>query len=584
MSNAGFCLRVSWRASAKYTISRILYTAFLALSPLILLRISKELFYALVVNHNDASSYSSALFLLGLSSGISLLIKLLEKIFFNIKTIHDDLIEKHIAVCLTKKSMEVDIEFFDTTESMDLMKNASSDSVAVINHVWNLNNLFSSALVFGTSFFALSSQHLLYAVIITLISIPSAYFYPKYIKKIYHWKKSTISEERKKGYLQLLATNKSFAPEIRLFNIKNHILEKYSFISDALIFAHKKTLCRGFFPIIITSVLPDLSIFIMMSLFIKEICLNTKNFGDYTFIMGLLLALNGSISSLLMTAISIMNDNLQINMFRKFVSESSTRLADGTAALHPPINIEFRNVTFKYPGSSNPVLNNLTFDIKQSEKVYIVGKNGCGKSTIIKLLLRQYDATSGSIFLNGKNITEYSKESLLNHFSAMFQDCNKYAFPLQENIGLSDINKFNSRKSSHEIVQALKSANAEAILERVQMNLDIPLSRIFSSKGIELSGGEIQKIAIARALYKNASILLFDEPSSNLDTDSAYKFTQNCILREKDKTVITVTHKSNLLANADRILVIDRGRLAEQGSHDCLSKKGGIYSKLFQAK
>lgn len=369
----------------------------------------------------------------------------------------------------------------------------------------------------------------------------------------------------------------SFAPEIRLFGIEHFILEKYKKISEVLIFDHKKVLNKALFPILITSVLPEIIIFSLMIYFIRDVLFGIKSFGEFTLINGLLLTLSGSINGLISAVTSMFQDTLSLKMIRDFLSKKSALKPEGNLTLKPPFDIEFKNVSFRYPRTKNYILQNLSFSIKHMEKIFILGKNGCGKSTILKLLLRQYDVTEGEILFNGINIYEYTNESIKRCFSALFQNYDKYAFTLRENIQISNLNQIDVSDST--LLKIIKKASGEDFLKRIDANLDIKLSRIFSDDGIELSGGEIQKIAIARTIFRDTPVMLFDEPSSNLDPISEQAILNEFTYNIPQKTLI-ITHRLNGAIKADKIIVMDNGRIKELGSHQQLMNNKKDYYKM----
>lgn len=243
---------------------------------------------------------------------------------------------------------------------------------------------------------------------------------------------------------------------------------------------------------------------------------------------------------------------------------------------NPPI-IEFKNISFKYPGTERDILKDFNLTIQSGEKIALVGENGAGKSTLIKLLLRFYDVTGGEIFINGVNIKDVSVEDWHKKIGALFQDFIKYQFTFKENIYFGDL----SRKQDEELLQeAIVKSGADKYLDTLPEKYNQVVGKMFED-GIDLSGGQWQKLALARAFFRNAPLLILDEPTSAIDAKAEYEIFQKVQSLQKDKTVIIISHRFSTVRNADRILVLDEGKIIEEGDHEKLMKKKGLYAELF---
>ena len=237
--------------------------------------------------------------------------------------------------------------------------------------------------------------------------------------------------------------------------------------------------------------------------------------------------------------------------------------------------IEFRHVSFKYPRSEKLVLRDINLTIKSGEHLSIVGLNGAGKTTFIKLLCRLYDVTEGEILVDGVNIKEYSEE-YRRLFAVVFQDFQLFAFSLRENIA------FGEQADDKELERVLKLAGLWEDVQKLPNGLDTMLYKSFDENGTDLSGGQRQRLSIARAVLKNPEILILDEATSALDTESE-KLVQdalNSLLQ--GRTSIVIAHRLSTIHNADLIVVVDHGRIAEQGTHNELMERNGIYAKLIE--
>ena len=238
----------------------------------------------------------------------------------------------------------------------------------------------------------------------------------------------------------------------------------------------------------------------------------------------------------------------------------------------------FNNVYFKYPKHDEWVLDNVSFKINPGEKIAIVGKNGAGKSTIIKLLLRLYDVTDGEILIDGINIKNINVIDLRKIFSVIFQDFNIYSFTIAENIMM---NLYDDTKKK-EIDNALQLFDLKEYFNKYGDPKDIYLNREFDENGIVLSGGLMQQLAIARAIYSDGTIALFDEPNSSLDPIAEYNLNKTIISNINSKSAIFVTHRLSTAVMADKIFLLDKGKIVEVGSHTELLSKKGLYYEMFE--
>ena len=242
--------------------------------------------------------------------------------------------------------------------------------------------------------------------------------------------------------------------------------------------------------------------------------------------------------------------------------------------------IEFRNVTFTYPNAEQPVLRNISFSIKKGEKISIVGLNGAGKSTLVKLICRMYKADSGEILVNGKNIYEYDYLSYMNTISAVFQDYRLFNFTIAENISCQAQNADNER-----IAHLVEEVGLAEKIAELPQGIFSRFGKDYDQEGVELSGGQGQKIAIARALYKKASMVILDEPASALDPIAEAEIYEKFNGLVEDKTAIYISHRMSSSVFCDKILIIDGGTVADYDTHENLMKKTeSLYYKLFQSQ
>ena len=271
--------------------------------------------------------------------------------------------------------------------------------------------------------------------------------------------------------------------------------------------------------------------------------------------------------------------------FRKLLDyEPVIEVADGLTPDKSAGALELHNVSFRYPNTDKDTLKDISIEIKPGEKIAIVGENGAGKTTFVKLLMRLYDVTDGSIKYNGHDIREYKTSEYRKKISAVFQDYNIYAATLAENVLLRTYKK----EDEKDVIEALKKADFSKKLSKLPDGIYTNLTREFSEDGVNLSGGESQKIAISRVFLndEDRAISILDEPSSALDPVSEYKLNKNLIDHAQNDTVIFISHRLSTTRMADRIYLFEHGSIIEQGSHEELMAHNGRYREMFdrQAK
>lgn len=389
--------------------------------------------------------------------------------------------------------------------------------------------------------------------------------------------------QRKRDYTNRVFYFSDYAKEIRLSNVKKYFMNNFKASNDDIKVIirnySKKLIPLSFINKYIFNTLIFDTIY-MIILTYKTLVIKTVTYGSFVGLVNGVLNLKGSLDWFVQMLSQFAQHSLYIDNFRKFL-EYKPKIVDSSAPIQlsksQPKTIEIRNMSFGYERKTEPFLKNINLLIKPYEKVAIVGFNGAGKTTLIKLLMRLYDVTEGEILYDNINIKNYSKIEYRESFGVVFQDYQLFAAKLSENVMMDIVKKNDTER----IETALNESGLSYKLGTLKAGIDSPLLREFDDDGIILSGGESQKVAIARAFVKHSPIIILDEPSSALDPISEYNLNKTMVEVCKNKTVIFISHRLSTTRMADKIYMFEKGQIIEQGSHDELMLLNGKYAKLF---
>lgn len=491
------------------------------------------------------------------------------------------IIQQNMQESLMQKSRNIDMYNYDDPDFYDkytlALNEAENRVVQVLDTCTSLLSDIFNIFTLVSIIAYINPLVMIFSIVLMIINF---FIGNKKSKIQYKYKEEVTEYERKNGYLKGIFYSKQYANEIRINDISKFIIEKFKGISQLLIKLNiKQGKAITKYDTFVNS-LTWLNSSAMM-FYLGVLCLFKKiTIGDFSAMFNAAQQLTHNLLSFVNQFPAFYQHSLFIDNFKfilnyNSVIESSKGQSMPTKTFN---NIEFRNVSFSYTNSDSMVLKNISIEIKKGMKIAIVGVNGAGKTTLIRLLLRLYDPTSGEILIDGVPINKYTTQEYRNLFGTVLQDPLIYALSIANNILLKDAE---TEAETESVRRSLQFAGIEYKIKDVDTGINTNLSKEFDNNGIVLSGGERQKITIARAFVNQAPILVLDEPSSSLDPISEYEIHKRIIDLAVDKTIILISHRLSTVCMADRIYVIDNGIVVEQGSHAELLQINGKYCDMW---
>lgn len=554
----------------------IILNTLISLLPYISILLSQKLINLIQLKQDDIT----VLIRIGI---IYVLTKVLNALLVSVNSFVNQYYSEYLFLMLNKlflnKCNQLNYSDYEDAETYDKLQRAEQNiGVRTLSLVNNVLLLFSNIISFIVSLVILSNWHnwvLIGFIILPFISYKYFVSINKYEQKIVM---ERTNDERKSWYLTFLMIKDYYVKEVKAFGLTNYLMRQYCVLKDNIFKQNVSiTKKKTFFSFIYKLSNTLFSSFIVMKALI-ETYIGKILVGNFMTYVNTTSMIEGNITSTVSTVLAIYSDCLYCNYILEFFEICDNRTINSVSKkrIDKIDNIEFKNVSFKYPKSNSYAIKNFSYYF-HSKKIYaIVGQNGSGKSTLIKLITGLYSNYSGDILINGINIKQIDEENLREKMRVIFQDFNRYEFTVKENINIGNI----KNQDINNIEKASKMTGADSFIQRLPFKYDQQLGNWFEG-GVQLSGGQWQKIAVSRALVKKEGCYILDEPTAALDPLSEYNFFEKLKSNIRDSIGILVTHRFTNAKMSDEILVISDGTLLEYGTHEELIKNKKEYYKLY---
>ncbi len=518
--------------------------------------------------------------LVGLELGIAVGGEGLARLSSLLESLLGDLFSNRISVRLMQHAATLDLAQYEDAETYDHLERARRQTVGRIGLIALLLTT-AQDLITLISLAGVLLVHLPWLLVLLVVAVvPSFLGETHYAALGYSLLFQWTPERRLLDYLRYAGASDEMAKEVKLFGLSNFLVGRYAKLSDEFYDANKRLAVKRNVVSTLFVTLGTIGYYGAYAVTIYYTVLGRFTIGALTFLAGSFRQSRDLIQRILLSVSQVFEQSLYLSdLFTFFEVRPRVMSRPGARQVPAPVGrgFQFEDVGFRYPGSDRWAVRHLSFTFEPGERIALVGENGAGKTTLVKLLARLYDPDEGRILLDGVDLREYDLESLRRNIGVIFQDFVRYDFILKENIGVSQVERLEDEPT---IREAARRSLADSVAARLQGGYDQMLGRRFDG-GVDLSGGEWQKVALARAYMRDAQVLILDEPTASLDARAEYEVFLRFAELTRGKMAVLISHRFSTVRMADRILVLQGGELADQGTHEELVARGGLYAELF---
>ena len=575
-------LKVVWEAGPRVVASGIACRIVAALIPIAVLAVSRRIIDSIVEVVKNHSHVSPVFWwLVALAFGLALFGTILSRLCDYSDGLLADRFTRHVSIRVMKHASRLDLSSYEDPEFYNKLERArvqATDRIGMVQAFGRLLQETITAITLSVSILAFSPWLLLLLIagVIPAFVGESHFAFLGYALNV-----RLTPIRRQLDYLRDLGASKDSAKELKLFGLSGHLSDRYAQLADDVYVENVSLLRRRLRASSVFALLSTAAYYSAYAFVIFQTVSGKLSVGTMVFLAGALSGASGNIQQIFSIFSSIADQALFLtDLLDLFGVEPKVKSKPQALRAPRPIRqgFEFQNVSFTYPGTSRLVLDGLSFRLRPGERLALVGENGEGKTTIVKLITRLYDPSAGRILLDGIDLREYDLDDLHREIGVIFQDFMRYEMTARENISMG---KIGDSANFDGITEAARKSMAAPLIERLPLGYGQMLGRRFEG-GVDLSGGEWQKIALARAYLRDSQLLILDEPTASLDARSEREVFQRFAELTQSKMALLISHRFSTVRMADRILVLVDGKIAEDGCHSELVSRGQSYSKMFE--
>ncbi|HEY1243014.1 MAG TPA: ABC transporter ATP-binding protein [Bryobacteraceae bacterium] len=575
-------LRMVWETSPSLVATSVVLRLFRALLPLAILWVSKLILDAVVGRISRGTGSLEAIWkLVFLELGLAVASDILGRANTLCDSLLGDRFTNRISVRLMEHADRLDLAFFEDPVFYDKLERARRQTTARLGLLAAVLNTGQDLL----SLISLSAGLIVFSpwlmVLLIAAVIPAFLGETHFSTLAYSMLYQRTPERRRLDYLRLLGASAQSAKEVKIFGLGNYLSERYHRLSEQLYDENRRLAVRRATVGSALNLVSTGGYYGAYAVVLVRTLAGAISIGTFTFLTGAFSRSRSYIERILSSFNDITEQAMFLtDLFDFFKMEPAIRSHPNALPAPRPIRqgFEFRDVSFAYPGSDRFVVRRINFRLLPAEKVALIGENGAGKTTLVKLLARLYDPTEGQILLDGVDLREYDVDSLRREIGVIFQDYMRYDMLVRENIGFGKIDALSEKDR---IESAARKSLAKNVIDRLPNRYDQMVGRRFEG-GVDLSGGEWQKFALARAYMRDGQLLILDEPTATLDARAEYEVFLRFADLTRGRMAVLISHRFSTVRMADRILVLAEGTIQEQGTHQQLVALGGRYAELFE--
>ena len=573
--NVWFGIKTCFLASKFYFSMKLVILMFTTLIPLVNLWLWKEVLNGIV---DFGNSKQTVIVCLVIYLALQLATYLIDQFDNYVQDRYSDELKFYIGEQMMDKTSRMDLSFFDSAKMGDKVRHAKNNFLTMMNMSWLVFDIISAFINVVATLIIVCTYKWWLGLVTLVLLIPFMLYNKKRTERKLQMEKEQLRDNRKKDYYRDVFFNDDVQFEVKLNNIGSYFISKYKETWRKLYKINKTEDIKHNIINTLIMIVNVSSEFLVLTVSVFDVVNKHIGIGDLQYNLSMVSRLRSQ-SQLLMNKVNqFLNDNTRLIELQEFMNIEPEVEKSGTLMPSNNPKIEFCNVSFRYPNAEQYVLKDCSFTIEPHEKIGLIGLNGAGKSTIIKLMFRFYDPEEGCIKLDGVDLKEYDIYSVRKVFGVLFQDYVTYCLPLREIIALSD---FDERFNHEKLKKACDISGASEVIKDWENGFDSVLGRYYADNGKDLSGGQWQLVGLARAYFKDSEYMILDEPSAALDPISEDRIFEQLYHLSEGKSSVTISHRLSNTTLADKILVIGDGHIIEQGSHFELLKLNGKYAELF---